>query len=107
MKTLVQQSEVFGPISPENEPYKRLVDAELKGDEEIDERLGTVLISLWNDHGIQVSFVVWLCLCALVQATYEQRAHFQLSEFTKYFMDRLPEVPQFGCWFSCPVILRS
>lgn len=54
MKTLVQQSDQFGPVSPENEPYKRLVDGELKGDEEINETLGTALISLWHDKGIQV-----------------------------------------------------
>jgi hypothetical protein len=43
MKTLCQQSDQHGAVDPENEGHKRLVD-ELKGDEEIDEKLGEVLV---------------------------------------------------------------
>jgi hypothetical protein len=79
-KTLVQQSETYGPIAPENQNHKRLIDEELKGDEEIDEKLGMALRAIWRDPGIQ--------------ATYDQRANFQLTDSTKYFFDRIDEVIQ-------------
>ena len=76
-KTLVQQSETYGAVQGENEAAKKLID-ELIGDEEIDEKLGNQILALWNDSGIQ--------------ATYEQRAKYQLTDSTAYFMERLPEV---------------
>lgn len=77
MKTLVQQSDMYGPVSADLDPHKRLID-ELKGDEEVDEKLGVALKELWADPGIQ--------------ATYEARANFQLTDSTKYFMERLDDV---------------
>jgi hypothetical protein len=77
MKTLVQQSENFGGVSSDLDDSKRLVD-ELKGDEEIDEKLGEHLVALWEDGGIQ--------------NTYDNRAQFQLTDSTDYFMKRLSEV---------------
>jgi len=78
MKTLVQQSKLYGAIGGEAEASARFVDTELKGDEEIDERVGQHLKLLWRDKGIQ--------------ATYEQRARFQLTDGAGYFFDRLDEV---------------
>jgi len=89
----VQQSETYGSVAPDNEEYRRMVDQELKGDEEIDERLGTALQSLWHDRGIQVTF--------------EQRANFQLTDSTKYFMERLDEVMRDGYVPSEQDVLRS
>jgi len=93
MKTLVQQSETYGSVSGENEEYRRWVDQELKGDEEIDERLGTALQALWHDRGIQ--------------ATFEQRANFQLTDSTKYFLDRLDDIMRDGYIPSEQDVLRS
>jgi GTPase SAR1 family protein len=93
MKTLVQQSENYGRVSSDLENAKRLVDEELKGDEEIDEKLGDTLKSLWEDAGIQ--------------ATFEQRANFQLTDSTKYFMDRLDEIMKDGYIPSEQDVLRS
>jgi len=78
-KTLVLQSEQFGPVSPENEEAKQVID-QLAGDEEIDEKLGGQLAALWKDPGIQ--------------KTYENRAKYQLTDSTSYFFDRLPAVVQ-------------
>jgi len=77
MKTLCQMSEHYGTVAPENQEKKQIVD-ELKGDEDIDANLGMYLKALWNDAGIQ--------------ATYEQRSHYQLTDSTKYFCDRLDDI---------------
>jgi hypothetical protein len=78
MKTLYQQSRIYGSVGSEAADAARFVDQELKGDEEIDERVGTQLKTLWKDKGIQ--------------ATYEQRARYQLTDSAAYFFDRLDEV---------------
>jgi len=92
-KTLVQQSETYGPISGENSNHKRLIDEELKGDEEIDEKLGQALQAIWEDQGIQ--------------ATYDQRANFQLTDSTKYFFDRLKDIMKEGYIPTEQDVLRS
>jgi GTPase SAR1 family protein len=92
MKTLVQQSENFGGVSSDLDDSKRLVD-ELKGDEEVDEKLGEHLVALWEDGGIQ--------------NTYDNRAQFQLTDSTDYFMKRLPEVMKDGYIPSEQDVLRS
>jgi GTPase SAR1 family protein len=80
MKTLCQQYELYGggALSNDNVQYKALVENELKGDEEITNKLGEALLSLWRDRGIQ--------------ATFEQRSHFQLTDSSKYFFDRIEDV---------------
>jgi len=79
MKTLCQQSQSFGPVeSAAATEAKRYVDSELKGDEEIDEKLGQILQTLWSDRGIQ--------------KTYEMRSRYQLTDSAKYFFDKLDEV---------------
>jgi len=93
MKTLVQQSDAYGQVSSEIDAYKRRVDEELKGDEEIDEELGTALKALWEDPGIQ--------------QTYEQRANFQLTDSTSYFMERLDDIMREGYIPSEQDVLRS
>jgi len=92
-KTLVQQSETYGAVSADNAGHKKLVDEELKGDEDIDEKLGAALKSLWQDAGIQ--------------ATYDQRANFQLTDSTAYFFSRLDDVMKSGYIPSEQDVLRS
>ena len=74
MKVLCQQCDSFAPVNEENQPAKKLLE-ELKGDEEIDEGIGHALMALWNDPGIQV--------------TYDNRAAYQLTDSTAYFLDQL------------------
>jgi len=78
MKTLVQQSRIYGSVGSEAADAARFVDNELKGDEEIDERVGGQLKILWKDKGIL--------------ATYDQRARYQLTDSAAYFFDRLDEL---------------
>jgi GTPase SAR1 family protein len=80
MKTLCQQSDHFSPIPTDSPLYasKQFVDVELKGDEEIDPKLGEHLRALWLDHNIQVTFA--------------QRAQYQLTDSAAYFFERLEEI---------------
>jgi GTPase SAR1 family protein len=78
MKTLVQQSKIYGPVGPEADPSARYVDQELKGDEEIDEKVGAHLKILWRDKGIL--------------ATYDQRSKYQLTDGAGYFFDKVEDV---------------
>jgi len=75
LKTLCQFVEHFGPMAPELEGTRRMILEDLRGDEEIDEKLGQQLIAVWMDPGIQ--------------STYDNRAQFQLNDSTQYFCDRL------------------
>jgi GTPase SAR1 family protein len=78
MKTLIQQSRIYGSVGSEAADAARYVDHELKGDEEIDERVAGHLKILWKDKGIL--------------ATYDQRSRYQLTDSAGYFFDRLDEV---------------
>jgi len=93
MKTLCQQADQYGPVDAPNVAAKKFVDEELKGDEEIDMKLGTTLKQLWADKGIQ--------------ATYEARANFQLTDSTKYFLDRIDEIMKEGYIPTEQDVLRS
>lgn len=93
MKTLCTHSDTYGPVSAENAGSKGLIENELKGDEEIDLKLGGHLVALWNDSGIR--------------ATYEQRSHYQLTDSANYFFDRLEEVQQDNYIPSEQDVLRS
>ena len=54
MKTLSQQSSNFGEVGANAQEAKRYFDSEIKGDEEIDEKIGALIKVLWADSGIQV-----------------------------------------------------
>ena len=93
MKTLCQHSDTYGPVLPESALSKQIVEEELKGDEEIDPKLGEHLKALWNDPGIQ--------------ETYDNRSHYQLTDSTKYFLDRLDEICEEGYIPNEQDVLRS
>jgi len=94
MKTLCQQSDQFSPITdPQLLQSKQLVELELKGDEEIDERLGDHLRGLWADKQIQT--------------TYQHRAAYQLTDSAKYFFDRLEDISKSGYLPTEQDVLRS
>ena len=78
MKTLVQQAPNYGTISADAEEAKRFCDNELKGDEEVDERVAQVLATLWKDDG--------------VQAAWQNRSKFQLMDSAMYFFEKILEV---------------
>jgi len=77
IKTLAQQSANYGPVSASVESSKRAVE-ECKGDEDIDKALGAHIKVLWKDAGIQ--------------ATYQQRSLYQLTDSAAYFFDKIDEV---------------
>lgn len=76
MKTLAEYSVHYGPVqTAEAQAAKKVFVEELKGDEELDTRIGRLITALWKDPGIQ--------------KTYEQRAKFQLFDSAQYFFDRI------------------
>jgi len=79
IKMLCQQLPRFGTVSGDLEPSKKLID-DLKGDEDLTPALAQHIAALWADPG--------------VQATYEQRAHYQLTDSTKYFLDKVYPIAQ-------------
>jgi len=94
MKTLCQQSDQFSPIQDQQLlQSKQLVELELKGDEEIDVRLGDHLKALWAS--------------ANIQTTYQHRAAYQLTDSSKYFFDRLEEICRPNYLPSEQDVLRS
>jgi len=92
IKTLCKQSHNYGPVAPANERSCNIIE-DLKGDEEINKELGQHIAALWADEGIQ--------------ATYAQRTHFQLTDSTKYFFDKISEVAATGWIPSQQDVLRS
>lgn len=92
MKVLCQQCDSFQPVNEENQQAKKLIE-DLKGDEEIDDAIGNALQNLWADPGIQV--------------TYDNRAAYQLTDSTKYFLDQLHLVCQPNYLPSEQDVLRS
>lgn len=92
LKTLCEQSVHFGQISPENLESKKYVE-ELKEDDEINEEVGRHLQRLWKDPGIQ--------------ATYEKRSRFQLTDSASYFFEKIDEVMQPGYIPTEQDVLRS
>jgi len=93
MKTLCKQSQVHGQVKTENEASKRIIEQELKGDEEIAPELGAHIAALWADPGIQ--------------QTYSQRTQFQLTDSAKYFFDKIKEVAADSYLPSQQDVLRS
>jgi len=76
MKTLAEHSAQYGQVqTAEAAAAKKIFDEELKGDEELDARIGRCIIALWKDPGIRM--------------TYEQRSRFQLFDSAEYFFDRI------------------
>lgn len=77
MKTLCHQCDVAEFTCLERDLMDKL-EEELKGDEEIDEVIGKAIKKLWEDPGIQ--------------ATYDMRAKYQLTDSASYFFARLAEI---------------
>jgi len=78
IRTLLQESEKYGPVTPQNSASAAAL-AELKNDDEkLDARVANHILILWKDAGIQ--------------KTYQMRAKYQLTDSTAYFFDRLPEI---------------
>jgi guanine nucleotide-binding protein G(i) subunit alpha len=93
MKTLTKQSQALNhPVSSANERSRNIID-DLKGDEEINADLGAHISSLWADSGIQ--------------ATYNERTKFQLTDSAKYFFDKIKEISKDGYMPSQQDVLRS
>lgn len=78
MKTLVQQAPNYGQMASESEDAKQFCDTELKGDEEVDERVARNLAVLWKDPGIQ--------------AAWQNRSKFQLMDSAAYFFEKIMDV---------------
>jgi hypothetical protein len=79
MKTLAEHSAQYGPpTTSEAQAAKKFFDEELKGDEELDQKIGKMITTLWRDPGIQ--------------QTYEQRSRFQLFDSAQYFFDRIDKI---------------
>jgi len=93
MKTLCQQSDNYAAISNPDALQARAWIEHCKGDEEIEEKLGQAIKLLWAD--------------ASIQATYENRSHFQLFDSAKYFFERIDEICQDGYIPSQQDVLRS
>lgn len=73
IKTLSEKSELYGKVKTAKEA-KKAVDV-LKEDAIIEPNLAKVIFSLWQDPGIQ--------------ATYENKSAFQITDSGKYFLDRI------------------
>ena len=75
-KTLSEASETHGPCeTEEGRAAKQYLDNEVKGEENVDTNLATVLAAFWSDPGIV--------------KTYEARAKYQLTDSTDYFLDQV------------------
>lgn len=96
MKALCEVVDKYGGLqSPEAVAARSFVENELKGDEELDEKMGEQLKLLWNDKNIQETFA-------------KHGTEFQLPESTKYFMDKLDEICKKGAYLpSEQDVLRS
>jgi len=77
MKTLCRMSVTYGPVSAQNVKACELFE-DLKDQEVLTPALAASVLNLWADEGIQ--------------ATYEQRSHFQLMDSAKYFIEKVMEV---------------
>jgi len=78
IKTLAEQSGKYGPVAASVEDSKRAVE-EWKGEDSgIDKVLGAHIKVLWKDAGIQ--------------ATYQQRSSYQLSDCAEYFLDKIDQL---------------
>jgi len=93
MKTLCKHSATFGAVAPSNEPFKVYVENELKGDEELNPDIAVKVAALWADEGIQ--------------ATYNNRTHFQLTDSSKYFFDKVKTIAGDGYTPTEQDVLRS
>jgi len=75
IKTLSEKSPQYGPVQPGTAMESKKVIDHAKEDTIIDSNLAKHIYTLWNDTGIQ--------------ATYEQKSSFQITDSCKYFMDRI------------------
>jgi guanine nucleotide-binding protein G(i) subunit alpha len=95
MKTLCQQVDHWAPgqLHPQLIQSKQYIENELKGDEEIDSRLGEHIAALWRDSAIQ--------------QTYQHRSSYQLTDSASYFFDRIVEISDKNYVPSEQDVLRS
>jgi len=89
---LCAQSTNYGAVADNLNPSKKLIE-DLKGDEELSPALAAHIAALWADNGIQ--------------ATYAQRAKYQLTDSTKYFLDKVKEIAHENYLPSEQDVLRS
>jgi GTPase SAR1 family protein len=92
IQTLCYQSVEWGPVAPDLEATKTVID-DLKGDEEIDEKLAKQIKDLWADAGIQ--------------KTYEERCNFQLNDSSEYYFLKMDEIGAEGYIPTEQDVLRS
>jgi len=92
IKMLCQQSVNYGAVAANLEVSKKLLD-DLKGDEELTPQLAAHIAALWADNGIQ--------------QTYTQRHKYQLTDSTKYFLDKVKEIAADNYLPSDQDVLRS
>jgi guanine nucleotide-binding protein G(t) subunit alpha len=92
MKTILEQTPNFGPVDPDLEDAKKMIE-ELKGSEDIDVKIGETLKKLWADPGVTV--------------TYDARAQYQLTDSCAYFLEKIDEVAAADYLPSEQDVLRS
>jgi len=91
-KNLATQSAKYTAITEANQDVVKMIH-ELKGDEELDMQMAKDFQRFWADPG--------------TKATYEQRAHYQLTDSTAYFFDKIMEIGAPGYIPSEQDVLRS
>jgi GTPase SAR1 family protein len=95
MKTVIENTDRYGPI--QNESAKQTFLSLLKADDEpapeINNQIAGVLKSLWNDAGFQ--------------ATWKQRANFQVQDALKYYLTEIDRISASNWTPSDADILRS
>jgi len=79
IKTLSEKSLQYGPVQPNSAAAeaKKAID-NAKEDTIIDSTLAKHIFNLWSDPGIQ--------------ATYEQKSSYQITDSCKYFLDRIQTI---------------
>lgn len=92
MQVLCQQSQTYEPVAAALADVKSQVE-EIKEGEEIDPAMGQMIADLWADPGIQ--------------ATYEKRSHYQLTDSASYFFQKINEISAAGYIPTEQDVLRS
>jgi len=95
MKTVVENSDKYGPIRNENakHAFLSLLKADDEPAPEITPQIAATLKALWNDSGLQ--------------ATWKQRANFQVQDALKYYLTEIDRIAAANWTPSDADILRS
>jgi len=80
MKTLCKQCHTYGPVASREEKNRDWLENDVKEHDPITPQIAAIMANLWKDAGIR--------------KTYENRAHFQLTDSAEYFFGRLADVGQ-------------